>query len=240
MAKAQRPEVRESLFDAIADADTPAEIKEKWKDCAKCPRLAKNRKQVVFWDGEPGARIMVIGQWPGKDEDITGIPFQGAAGQLCRDMLTDKGRRIPPKDVIWTNVLGCRVSETDTFQTRFMLNCTDLIESQIKAFKPKLIVGLGRVAMIRLTGIKSVRVEDLDGKTGVYKGTPTIFFKHPAFLNRIQDKKERARAYDNMMENMYALYALYQKIREKEARDADRGTTEGTQGDGSAASSDVC
>ena len=78
--------------------------------CRKCPHLAATRTQTVFADGSPTARLMFIGEAPGADEDRTGEPFVGRAGQLLTDMIT-KGMGLTREDVYIANILKCRPPE---------------------------------------------------------------------------------------------------------------------------------
>ena len=95
------PEERPALLASLA-----AQVAE----CRKCQHLATTRIQTVFADGSPTARLMFIGEAPGADEDRTGVPFVGRAGQLLTDMIT-KGMGLARQDVYIANILKCRPPE---------------------------------------------------------------------------------------------------------------------------------
>lgn len=209
------PEVQSSLFDGL---DTPSDLdtlKKDWSGCTQCARLSLNRKQVVFWDGNESATVMAIGQWPGKDEDINGIPLCGKLGQLARDIITGNSLVIPKEDIFWTNVIGCRIPDGEAFRQTYADNCHDLLEHQIQIVKPSLMVALGRVAMSRLTGKTSVKVAELEGKTGMYKGVPIVYMKHPAFINRVQDPRERKKVRFAIEEQAKLVHRLYESIKRR-------------------------
>lgn len=167
---------------------------------------------MVFWDGLPTARVMAVGQWPGRDEDVYGIPFQGKLGRMCRQMLIGDTTGIPADDIFWTNVIGCRIPDGSTFRVTYSDNCHDLLEHQIQLVKPLLIVAMGRVAMSRLCGTRTVKVEQLEGSEGVYKGICTMYIKHPAYLGRIQNTREREKARQALGEQLSGIHKRYHEL----------------------------
>lgn len=218
----KKQEVRNSLFDGMNQPTTLGEVKKKWASCTKCADLAECRKQVVFWDGKQGATLMIVGQWPGKGEDEHGVPFQGAAGQLCRELIHQtKGmlysNPIPINDVIWTNVLGCRLSDDAPFAMQYMKNCSDRLESEIALLRPRMLVAMGRVAIMRLAP-PSAKIHQLRGTRGTYKGRPTVYIGHPAILNRLRDRREREQAQAIITEEINLVHTTYKEIRDDEIR----------------------
>lgn len=207
----EKREIRKSLFETKSDNLTLDDIKNKWGNCKLCD-LCEERNKVVFPKGELGARVLVVGQWPGKDEDKSGIPFTGKLGTMCMELITGNGKKIPYQDVIWTNVLGCRIPEDSNFRVLYMQKCWGLLEEQIEVVKPKLIVAIGRVAIARLTGDTSAKTNEYAGKNGRYKGITTFFMSHPAKLGRMSDKRDIEAFKQVLDQEAQALYNLYREI----------------------------
>ena len=114
--------------------------------CRKCPHLAETRTQTVFADGSPTARLMFIGEAPGADEDRSGVPFVGRAGQLLTDMIT-KGMGLKREDVYIANILKCRPPENRDPTLEESANCIGYLERQIEIVRPEFLCLLGRIAV---------------------------------------------------------------------------------------------
>lgn len=183
-------EIRINLFDADSSDKSLDAVKEEWKDCKKCA-LSQFRKKVVCCIGERRTTLLAVGQWPGKDEDETGIPFTGKIGLECKKILTGNGRSIPPNDVSWTNILGCRIPEDKNFRIHYMQQCLPRLESEISIVSPKIIVAIGRIAVACLSGDNSAKLSEFAGTFIRYKGIRTFCMNHPAKLARITDSKAR-------------------------------------------------
>ena len=158
--------------------------------CRKCANLAATRTQTVFADGSPAARLMFIGEAPGADEDRTGIPFVGRAGQLLTDMIT-KGMGLKRHDVYIANILKCRPPENRDPSGEEAANCLPYLERQIDIIRPEFICLLGRVAVQYLLGT-TLSMGKLRGKWYRYQGIPTIVTYHPAYLLRTPSAKKDA------------------------------------------------
>ena len=158
--------------------------------CTKCANLAATRTQTVFADGSPTARLMFIGEAPGADEDRTGIPFVGRAGQLLTDMIT-KGMGLKRQDVYIANILKCRPPENREPSGEEAANCLPYLERQIDIIRPEFICLLGRVAVQYLLGT-TLSMGKLRGKWYRYQGIPTIVTYHPAYLLRTPSAKKDA------------------------------------------------
>jgi len=158
--------------------------------CTKCANLAATRTQTVFADGSPTARLMFIGEAPGADEDRTGIPFVGRAGQLLTDMIT-KGMGLKRQDVYIANILKCRPPENREPSGEESANCLPYLERQIDIIRPEFICLLGRVAVQYLLGT-TLSMGKLRGKWYRYQGIPTIVTYHPAYLLRTPSAKKDA------------------------------------------------
>lgn len=123
------------------------ELRVQVESCRRCP-LCDGRTQTVFGVGNPHARVMFIGEAPGKNEDLQGEPFVGAAGKFLDEMLMiiDLGRH----NCYITNIIKCRPPKNrDPMQTE-QDACIDFLRAQTKLLKPKIIVCLGRIAAMRL------------------------------------------------------------------------------------------
>ena len=149
--------------------------------CQRC-RLARERTTVVFSDGNPTARLMVVGEAPGANEDRTGIPFVGQAGKLLDLMLAsiDLSRR---DSVYICNVLKCRPpGNRDPMQDEIEL-CSPYLKRQIELVAPEVILAVGTFSAKLLTGMTKP-LGQLRGKIYSYEGVPLIVTYHPAALLR--------------------------------------------------------
>lgn len=161
-------------------------IYESCQNCQKCP-LAKTRTNIVFSDGVANHKLMLIGEAPGFNEDQTGKPFVGRAGQLLDKILESVGLS-REKDVYICNTLKCRPPDNRDPLPAEKDACRAYLDAQIEILKPRLIILCGRVALTSfLTGEKSIskiRGQWFDGPYGA-KMMP-IF--HPSYLLRNQSK----------------------------------------------------
>ncbi len=123
------------------------EIRKECEDCRKCS-LAETRTNVVFGVGNPHADIMFIGEAPGEKEDLSGIPFVGAAGKLFDKYLVAVG--IPREEVYIANMLKCRPPKNRDPKPEEQDLCIEYLREQVRAVSPKLIVCLGRISAMRL------------------------------------------------------------------------------------------
>jgi len=109
--------------------------------CVKCP-LSKSRKNAVPGEGNLNADIMLIGEAPGKSEDLEGRPFVGAAGKFLETLLAEIG--LARKDVFIGNVVKCRPPRNREPRPMEIQTCTPYLERQIRTIQPKFIVTLGK------------------------------------------------------------------------------------------------
>lgn len=120
-----------------------AALEARVRSCALCP-LSQTRRSVVFGEGNPNADVMFIGEGPGEEEDQTGRPFVGPAGQKLDEVLASVG--IPKNDVYIANVVKCRPPGNRVPSHSEMESCFPYLESQIAFIKPALIVTLGNTS----------------------------------------------------------------------------------------------
>jgi DNA polymerase len=157
------------------------EFKAVTESCQRC-RLAKGRTQVVFSDGNPQARLMVVGEAPGANEDRTGLPFVGQAGKFLDLLLAavDLSRR---DSVYICNVLKCRPpGNRDPMADEIEL-CSPFLKGQIALVAPEVILAVGTFAAQLLTGTNRP-LGKLRGSVYAYEGVPLVVTYHPAALLR--------------------------------------------------------
>lgn len=164
------------------------EIKNKCLNCQKCP-LSKSRTNVVFSDGIPNSKLMLIGEAPGFHEDMQGKPFVGRAGQLLDKIFECVGLS-RQKDVYICNTIKCRPPDNRNPLDSEKEACREYLDKQIEILKPKIILICGSVALNSMLphekGITRVRGKWFDGPYGS-KMMP-IF--HPSYLLR-NDSREK-------------------------------------------------
>ncbi len=152
--------------------------------CTRCPHLAATRTQTVFGCGTPAARLMFIGEAPGADEDRTGQPFVGKAGQLLTDIIT-KGMGLRREDVYIANVLKCRPPENRTPTPEEAANCSSYLEHQITVVRPEFLCLLGKTAAAGILGVSpTTSLSSLRGRWHAYRGIRTLVTYHPSYLLR--------------------------------------------------------
>ena len=157
--------------------------------CTRCEELAKTRTQTVFGDGNPQARIFLIGEAPGADEDRQGIPFVGKAGQLLNNILA--ACRLSRDDIYIANILKCRPPQNRDPKPEEASNCRGYLDSQIDFVKPQFIVCLGRIAACNLLGIDAT-ISSLRGRWHEYKGAQVLCTYHPSYLLRAGEPAKKA------------------------------------------------
>ena len=172
------------IFDAASatlQATTLEGLREEIGDCRKC-KLCSGRTNLVFGVGNPDAQLMFVGEGPGRDEDLQGIPFVGRAGQLLTDIIT-KGMGLKRDDVYIANVVKCRPPENRNPEPDEVAACEPFLKKQIDLVKPAIIVGLGKFAVQTLLQSK-VPISKLRGNWHRYHGIKLMPTFHPAYLLR--------------------------------------------------------
>ncbi len=154
-------------------------------DCHRC-NLAKERKNIVFGEGNPDARLMFIGEAPGGEEDIQGRPFVGDAGALLTRLITRMGMR--REDVYIANVVKCRPPRNREPKEDEVMMCIGFLKKQIEIIRPSVIITLGKVAsqnlLQRKEGITRLRGNIYYYETEGSIKIPVIPTFHPAYLLR--------------------------------------------------------
>jgi uracil-DNA glycosylase family 4 len=150
------------------------------KDCTRCP-LGFTRTKFVFGDGNENADIIFIGEAPGAEEDRTGIPFVGRAGQLLNKLLARIN--IKREDVFIANILKCRPPNNRDPQPEEVATCIPYLYKQIEIIQPKIIVALGRVAAQNLLNTTDT-LKQMRGRLWQYRGVNMIVTYHTAAILR--------------------------------------------------------
>ncbi|MYG80503.1 MAG: uracil-DNA glycosylase [Gemmatimonadetes bacterium] len=149
--------------------------------CTRCA-LAEGRRQVVFSDGNPEARLMVVGEAPGAREDATGLPFVGQAGKLLDLMLAAVG--LSREDSVYIcNVLKCRPPGNRDPLPGEIESCAPILKRQIELVAPEVLLAVGSFAAQWLTSTTGP-LGKLRGKVYSYQGVPLVVTYHPAALLR--------------------------------------------------------
>lgn len=195
-------------LDPAAKAAAWEDLRRRILACTRCPHLVASRKSVVFGVGTPDARLMLIGEAPGADEDVLGEPFVGKAGELLTRILGAMG--LQRSDVLIVNILKCRPDTPgQTAGNRKptpeeMGTCLPWLEEQINLVQPEVVVALGATAVEGLLG-KTVGITRLRGTWQTYRGIPLMPTYHPAYLLRNQAPSEKRRVWEDMMAVMERL-----------------------------------
>jgi DNA polymerase len=172
-------------------SETLEDIRRDLGDCQRC-KLWRARTNIVFGEGNPQAELMFIGEGPGADEDATGRPFVGRAGQLLTKMI--EAIDLKREDVYIANVVKSRPPDNRTPESDEVKACIPFLFRQIAAIRPKLIVALGNPAMQALLDTK-IGITKMRGHFQDYPRIPEIKVLptfHPAYLLRSPDKKREA------------------------------------------------
>lgn len=162
-------------------------------DCKRCPLAYAGRHNIVFADGSPTARLMFVGEGPGADEDATGLPFVGKAGQLLNNMIAAMGLR--REDVYIANIVKCRPPANRTPELVEATTCSQFLLQQIDIVHPEVIVALGATAATYLLGVKQ-SLASLRGQWHSARGAKVAVTYHPAFL--LRDPRQKAEAWKDL------------------------------------------
>jgi len=188
------PPPQETLFGEIKPKDelslpregeTFADIRNDIGECLRCP-LHQSRTKIVHSEGKENARLMFVGEAPGADEDASGRPFVGRAGQLLNKIIEAIG--LKREDVFIGNVNRCRPPQNRTPTGEEAATCKPFLLREIALLRPDVIVVLGNTAMKNLLDTKE-GITKLRGNFMDYKGIKVMPTFHPAYLLRDPSKK---------------------------------------------------
>ncbi|WP_353063481.1 uracil-DNA glycosylase [Tunturibacter psychrotolerans] len=175
--------------DAAHKAEALATIRAEIGDCTRCPLAYAGRRTIVFGDGDANARLMFVGEGPGADEDTSGIPFVGKAGQLLNNMIQAMG--LKREQVYIANIVKCRPPANRVPEPVEANTCDQFLLQQIDVVQPQVIVALGSTAATYLLGVKQ-SLSALRGKWHSCRGAKLAVTYHPAFLLRDPGMKGEA------------------------------------------------
>ena len=160
--------------------DSLEAIQRDLEGCTRCP-LHENRRNIVFGRGNPQAPLVLVGEAPGRDEDIKGLPFVGEAGRLLDNIL--RAMELTRDDVYICNVCKCRPPGNRDPEPGEMAVCQSFLKRQLAVIRPRLLVTLGRIAAQTLLNARTP-ISRLRGVWREYEGVPLMPTYHPAYLLR--------------------------------------------------------
>ncbi len=176
-------------------APSLAEVRAHLGECTRCD-LCQGRQSIVFGDGNPDADLMFIGEGPGEQEDLRGLPFVGRAGELLTQMI-EKGIGIPRSEVYICNIVKCRPPRNRNPLPPEVSACQPFLEGQIRAVAPKVIVTLGKPAASLLLG-RNIAITRLRGTWQEFQGIPLMPTFHPAYLLRQYTIENRSAVWQDL------------------------------------------
>jgi DNA polymerase len=188
--------------------DTLETIREDIGDCRRC-RLCEGRNQIVFGSGSPQAKLVFVGEGPGEDEDLQGLPFVGRAGQLLTSMIDNTAKKdgipIARPDVYICNVVKCRPPKNRTPEPDEMEICGQFLFRQLTVLRPKAICTLGATATRALLGRKE-GVTKMRGNWYKWRDIPVMVTYHPSFLLRAYNVNAKREAWEDLRKLFHFVY----------------------------------
>ena len=169
-------------------------------DCTRCPLAYAGRHNIVFADGDASARLMFVGEGPGADEDASGLPFVGKAGQLLNNMIAAMG--LKREQVYIANIVKCRPPANRTPEFVEATTCSQFLVKQIDIVGPQVIVALGSTAATYLLGVRQ-SLASLRGRWHRARGAKVVVTYHPAFL--LRDPRQKGEAWKDLQMAMKEL-----------------------------------
>jgi uracil-DNA glycosylase family 4 len=190
------------------DGDTLLKIIGDIGDCHRCA-LSEKRAKIVFGSGNEHAKLVFVGEGPGADEDASGLPFVGRAGQLLTQMIDNTASRegvpITRADVYICNVVKCRPPENRTPLPEEMEICGQFLFRQLMTIRPKAICALGSTAAKALLATKD-GVTRLRGSWHKWRDIPVIVTYHPSYLLRPYNQNAKREAWEDLKKVLHYVY----------------------------------
>jgi uracil-DNA glycosylase family 4 len=186
--------------DKMSPAYILRRIRQDLGDCTRCP-LSQTRTNLVFGEGNPEAELVFIGEAPGQEEDLQGVPFVGAAGRVLTDIIV-KGMKLSRQDVYISNVVKCRPPDNRDPRPEEIEVCEPFLKRQLEAIRPRVIVALGKIAAKSLLKTQSP-ISRLRGKFYDYQGIPLMPTFHPAYL--LYNQKGKRQVWEDIQKVMKLL-----------------------------------
>ncbi len=169
-------------------------IRDDLGECTRC-RLSEQRRHLVFGEGDPGAKVVFVGEGPGAEEDRTGRPFVGRAGELLTRMIEALGWQ--RGDVYICNIVKCRPPGNRVPQMDEVATCRPFLERQLRAIQPRVIVTLGKPATSTLLD-RNVAITKVRGIWQEWEGIPVMPTLHPAYVLRQYTREIRQAVWDDL------------------------------------------
>lgn len=197
-----------SLLPVAPDGDTLDKISAEIGDCRRC-RLCEKRNKIVFGSGNPEAKLVFVGEGPGADEDASGLPFVGRAGQLLTQMIdgtaAKEGLTIRRPDVYICNVVKCRPPENRTPLPDEMEICGQFLFRQLLTIQPKAICVLGGTAAKALLGTRE-GITKLRGNWQNWRGIQVMPTYHPSFLLRPYSQNAKRESWEDLKKVLHYVF----------------------------------
>lgn len=171
---------REATAEEIRSLPDLATLREVAESCVRCP-LHEGRDRVVFGEGSEEARVVCVGEAPGAEEDRTGRPFVGRAGELLDRLLLSAGFR--REEVFICNVLKCRPPGNRDPETREIERCSPYLVRQLELLDPAVIVAFGSFASRTLLDVRD-SIRSMRQRVHRFRDRPLVVTYHPAALLR--------------------------------------------------------
>jgi len=169
-------------------------IREDLGECTRC-RLHETRRSIVFGEGNPDAPVVFVGEGPGAEEDRTGRPFVGRAGELLTKIIESVGWR--REEVYICNIVKCRPPKNREPQLDEVGTCRPFLDKQLLTIRPIVIVTLGKPAISTLLG-RTVAITKLRGIWQDWNGLAVMPTFHPAYLLRNYTRETRQAVWDDL------------------------------------------
>ena len=173
-------------------------------DCHRC-KLHKGRTHLVFGEGSPHARLVFVGEGPGREEDLVGKPFVGEAGKMLTRII-ENGMGLTREEVYICNVVKCRPPGNRDPERDEIETCIPFLKRQLAIIRPEVICALGRISAQALlgTGFKITRER---GIWRSFEGIPLMATYHPAYIlrNRPRERELKAQVWEDVKEIMKRL-----------------------------------
>ena len=159
------------------------------RECTKC-QLHKTRTHTVPGTGNSRAKLVFIGEGPGENEDLQGLPFVGRAGALLTKLIQEMG--LTREEVFITNIVKCRPPDNRNPLRKEVTACEPYLKEQLRLIQPRIICTLGSPAAMTLLGKKKGRMTQIRGTWFTYEGIKLMPTFHPAYILRVPSKKQDA------------------------------------------------
>jgi DNA polymerase len=202
------PGVESPLPGLAPENDSLERIRQDIGDCKRC-RLQVARNKIVFGSGNPQAKLVFVGEGPGADEDVQGLPFVGRAGQLLTQMIEGtagkEGIPLKREDVYICNVVKCRPPENRTPEPDEMEICGQFLFRQLSVIRPKAICALGSTAARALLGGRD-GVTKLRGRWHKWRDTQLLVTYHPSYLLRPYNQNAKRESWEDLKKVLHFVY----------------------------------